>query len=63
VFRGRIVDLPIRLVPPDRRRIVPARVALPVKLHFVSATQAAAFEGDPILRWARAAGPTSRLRR
>lgn len=50
VFRGRVAEVLTWLAPPDRRLIVPARVAVPVKLHYVSATEVAAFEGDPILR-------------
>jgi hypothetical protein len=49
-FRGRVAEVLSGLAPPDARLIVPARVAIPVKLQYVSAKEVAAFEGDPILR-------------
>jgi hypothetical protein len=49
-FRARVTEVLTWLAPPDRRLIVPARVAVPVKLHYVSAQEVAAYEGDPILR-------------
>jgi len=49
-FRGRIAEVLSWLEPPDSRLIVPARVAIPVKVHYVSVQEVAAFEGEPILR-------------
>ena len=49
-FRERIAEVLGWLAPPDARLIVPARVAIPVKVQYVSAQEVAAFEGEPILR-------------
>ncbi|MEP7298063.1 MAG: hypothetical protein ABI702_17900, partial [Burkholderiales bacterium] len=50
VLRSQLVGVLGWLPPADRRLMVSARVAVPVTLRYVSATEIAAYEGDAILR-------------